>query len=280
MSPADLGAAFQATALSGSLLLAVAVAAAAGLVAFLSPCVLPVVPGYLGYVSGLAGQGAVAAPAGGKRGGKRSGSRKRAAGRRTAPSGRMVAGSLLFVAGFAVVFMVLGGFAGAVGYLLQEHAVWINRIAGAIVILMGLVFMGVFPQLSATRPVTSKRPDAGLLGAPLMGIVFGLSWTPCIGPTYAAIVALSLDGGGSGAAVRGGILALAYSLGLGIPFVLFALLFQRALGLSRRLAAHRRTIGLLSGALLIAIGVLLMTGVWATWMSQLQVLIADFEPVV
>ena len=101
-----------------------------------------------------------------------------------------------------------------------------------------------------------------------------------IGPTYAAIIALSLDGGGDGAAVRGGVLALAYSLGLGIPFVLFALLFERALGLSRKLAAHRRTIGLLSGALLLAIGVLLMTGVWATWMSELQGLIATFEPVV
>ena len=176
--------------------------------------------------------------------------------------------------------MALGGFAGAVGYLLQEHAVWINRVAGAIVILMGLVFMGLIPGLSATKPISSKKPDAGLLGAPLMGLVFGLSWTPCIGPTYAAIVALSLDGGGDGAAVRGGVLALAYSLGLGIPFVLFALLFERALGLSRKLSAHRRSIGLLSGALLIAIGVLLMTGVWASWMSELQGLIATFEPVV
>ena len=272
MSLAEIGDAFQATALSGSLLLAIAVAAAAGIVAFLSPCVLPVVPGYLGYVSGLAGQGP--APASTK------GSGRRAARPARPGAGRMLAGSLLFVAGFALVFMVLGGFAGAVGYLLQEHAVWINRVAGAIVILMGLVFMGAIPGLSATKPISSKKPDAGLLGAPLMGIVFGLSWTPCIGPTYAAIIALSLDGGGDGAAVRGGVLALAYSLGLGIPFVLFALLFERALGFSRKLSAHRRTIGLLSGALLLAIGVLLMTGVWATWMSELQGLIATFEPVV
>src|SRR5699024_20654 len=146
--------------------------------------------------------------------------------------------SALFVGGFAVVFMILGGFAGALGYLLQEHVVWINRIAGAIVILMGLVFMGVFPGLSVTRPASSKRPDAGLLGAPLMGLIFGLSWTPCIGPTYAAIIALSLDGG-DGAVLRGGLLSLAYSLGLGIPFVLFALLFERALGLSKKLARHR-----------------------------------------
>lgn len=274
MNLGDIGAAFQATALSGSLLLAIAVAAAAGLVAFLSPCVLPVVPGYLGYVSGLAGQGVGPAPAAG-----RGATGRRAKGARPA-TGRMLAGSLLFVAGFAIVFMVLGGFAGALGYLLQEYSVWINRVAGAIVILMGLLFMGVFPGLSATRPVSSKKPDAGLLGAPLMGLIFGLSWTPCIGPTYAAIVALSLDGGGDGAAVRGGILALAYSLGLGIPFVLFALLFQRALGVSKKLAKHRRTIGLLSGALLIAIGVLLMTGVWSAWMSELQGLIATFEPVV
>jgi cytochrome c-type biogenesis protein len=271
MMLAEIGDAFQATALSGSLLLAIAVAAAAGIVAFLSPCVLPVVPGYLGYVSGLAGQGPGPAP---------TGTGRRAARPSRPGSGRMLAGPLLFVAGFALVFMVLGGFAGAVGYLLQEHAVWINRVAGAIVILMGLVFMGAIPGLSATKPISSKKPDAGLLGAPLMGLVFGLSWTPCIGPTYAAIIALSLDGGGDGAAVRGGVLALAYSLGLGIPFVLFALLFERALGLSRKLSAHRRTIGLLSGALLLAIGVLLMTGVWASWMSQLQGLIATFEPVV
>ena len=265
---AEAGSAFQATAMSGSLLLALAVAAAAGLVAFLSPCVLPVVPGYLGYVSGLAGQSAV-------------GPGKPAGGKRARPAtGRMLAGSALFVAGFAVVFMILGGFAGALGYLLQEHAVWINRVAGAIVILMGLLFMGVFPSFSATRPVSSKRPDAGLIGAPLMGVIFGLSWTPCIGPTYAAIIALSLDGGGDGAALRGAVLALAYSLGLGIPFVVFALLFDRALGLSKKLASHRRTIGLLSGALLIAIGVLLMTGVWATWMGELQGLIGNFEPVV
>ncbi|MGO1481357.1 MAG: cytochrome c biogenesis CcdA family protein [Brachybacterium sp.] len=268
MIVAEAGSAFQATAMSGSLLLALAVAAAAGLVAFLSPCVLPVVPGYLGYVSGLAGQSAV-------------GPGKPASGKRARPAtGRMLAGSGLFVAGFAVVFMILGGFAGALGYLLQEHAVWINRVAGAIVILMGLLFMGVFPSFSATRPVSSKRPDAGLIGAPLMGVIFGLSWTPCIGPTYAAIIALSLDGGGDGAALRGAVLALAYSLGLGIPFVVFALLFDRALGLSKKLAAHRRTIGLLSGALLIAIGVLLMTGVWSAWMSELQGLIGNFEPVV
>lgn len=254
MTGQDIGQQFSTAVLSGSLWVAIAVAAAAGIVAFLSPCVLPVVPGYLGYVSGLAGQ----------------------KGEADARRSRMLAGSLLFVAGFALVFMVFGGFVGALGHLLQAHMVWVERIAGAIVILMGLVFLGVFPSLSGERRISS-RPDAGLWGAPLLGIVFGLSWTPCIGPTYAAVVALSLEGA---SAPRGAGLALAYSLGLGIPFVVFALLFDRAIGASRALARHRRTIALLSGALLIAIGVLLMTGLWGTWMGQLQGAVAGFEPVV
>ncbi|WP_460476466.1 cytochrome c biogenesis CcdA family protein [Brachybacterium huguangmaarense] len=245
---------FQTAVLSGSLWVAIAVAAAAGIVAFVSPCVLPVVPGYLGYVSGLAGQDTER-------------------GRRTR---RMALGSLLFVAGFTVVFMVLGGFVGALGHVLQAHMVWINRIAGALVILMGLLFLGLFPSLSGEKRI-AHRPDAGLWGAPLLGIVFGLSWTPCIGPTYAAVVALSLDGASVG---RGATLALAYSLGLGIPFVLFALAFTKAVAASKFLSRHRRAISLISGALLIAIGVLLLTGQWSAWMAQLQGAIGGFETVV
>lgn len=193
----------------------------------------------------------------------------------------MLSGSMLFVAGFTLVFMALGGFAGATGYLLQAHAVWINRIAGIIVMFMGLIFMGAFPRLTGNIQVSRKRPDAGLLGAPLMGFVFGLSWTPCIGPTYAAIIALSLDAGADGgSAARGATLAFAYSLGLGIPFVLSALLLDRAMGVSRALARQRRLIGIVSGALLIAIGLLLLSGMWASWMDQLQGSIATFQPVV
>lgn len=261
MSAMDIGQAFSTSILSGSLWVALAVAAAAGIVAFVSPCVLPVVPGYLGYVSGLAGQDAAA---GGARSGRRSG------------SSRMALGAVLFVLGFALVFMVLGGFVGALGHVVQSHAVWVNRISGVLVIAMGLLFLGLFPSLSGEKRLR-HRPDAGLWGAPLMGIVFGFSWTPCIGPTYAAVVALSLDGASP---LRGAMLALAYSLGLGIPFVLFALLFQRALAASRALARHRRAISLISGALLIAIGVLLLTGTWTAWMAQLQSLIGGFETVV
>lgn len=190
MSINGLAETFQSIALSGSLLLAITVAAIAGLIAFLSPCVLPIVPGYLGYVSGLAGQGLkTTEPTRGTRGNTGSAGRPMTFFREG--TGRMLGGSLLFVAGFAVVFMALGGFAGAMGYLLQAHAVWINRVAGVVVMFMGLIFMGVFPRLTGNFQVSRKRPDAGLLGAPLMGFVFGLSWTPCIGPTYAAIIALS-----------------------------------------------------------------------------------------
>jgi cytochrome c-type biogenesis protein len=264
MSAMDIGQVFSTTILSGSMWVALAVAAAAGIVAFVSPCVLPVVPGYLGYVSGLAGQNAAAGGSAGSRGARRSG------------SSRMALGAVLFVLGFAVVFMVLGGFVGALGHVLQAQAVWVNRVSGVLVIAMGLLFLGLFPSLSGEKRLRS-RPDAGLWGAPLMGIVFGFSWTPCIGPTYAAVVALSLDGASP---LRGALLALAYSLGLGIPFVLFALLFQRALGASRALARHRRAISVVSGALLIAIGVLLLTGTWTQWMSQLQLLIGGYETVV
>ena len=280
MSTNGLAETFQSIALSGSLLLAITVAAVAGLIAFLSPCVLPIVPGYLGYVSGLAGQGLKTTKLT-RQTPENTGTARRQGTLFREGTGRMLGGSLLFVAGFAVVFMALGGFAGAVGYLLQAHAVWINRVAGLIVIFMGLIFMGMFPRLTGNVQVSRRRPDAGLLGAPLMGFVFGLSWTPCIGPTYAAIIALSLDAGADGgSAARGAILALAYSLGLGIPFVLSALLLDRAMGVSRALARHRRLIGVLSGALLIAIGLLLLTGVWASWMDQLQGSIATFQPVV
>lgn len=245
--------AFTSTILDGSLLLAAAVAALAGIVAFLSPCVFPVVPGYLAYVSGIAGQ--------------------REAKDRT---GRLAIGALLFILGFTVIFMLMGGFVGAIGYTLKAYAVWINRIAGVLVILMGLLFIGLFPSLSGEVRVKS-RPDAGLWGAPLMGIIFGFGWTPCIGPTFAAVSSLALNGAD---ATRGALLALAYSLGLGLPFIAFALVFDRALSVSAWLKEHRKSITILGGVILVVIGTLLVTGTWAEWMDRLALMSGTFTTVV
>jgi len=183
---------------------------------------------------------------------------------------------VLFVAGFTAVFLVIGGFIGALGSLMVQYTSMINRVSGVLVILMGLVFVGIFPQLSGEKRIR-KRPNAGLAGAPLLGITFGFSWTPCIGPTFAAVTALSL---GEASASRGALLALGYAIGLGIPFILFAIVFRRALGISRALARHRRMLQIVGGSVLIAIGILLVTGVWETWMALLQVRIGNFTTIV
>ncbi|MCT1438578.1 cytochrome c biogenesis CcdA family protein [Brachybacterium paraconglomeratum] len=255
-----MGELFATTVLSGPLAAALLLSMVAGLVAFLSPCVLPVVPGYLGYITGLTGQSV--AP-------------RRANDPEERPW-RLVTGALLFVAGFTAVFLVIGGFVGALGSLVIQYTSAINRISGVLVILMGLVFVGIFPRLSGEKRIR-KRPDAGLAGAPLLGITFGFSWTPCIGPTFAAVAALSL---GEASASRGALLAFGYAIGLGIPFILFALVFRRALGISRVLSRHRRTLQIIGGSVLITIGLLLVTGVWEQWMDLLQVRIGNFTTIV
>ncbi|SDF80850.1 cytochrome c-type biogenesis protein [Cellulosimicrobium cellulans] len=264
----SIGDTFATTVWSGSMLLAVPVALIAGLVSFASPCVLPLVPGYVGYVSGMA-----AATTGG---GGASGSTTTAT-RVAAPSrGRVLAGVGLFVAGFTLVFVALMFAAGAIGVHLVRWEDVITRVLGVVVILMGFAFLGALPFLQRERRL-HVSPQAGLWGAPLLGIVFGLGWTPCLGPTLVAVQALSLSEASAG---RGAILGVAYCLGLGVPFLLIALGLQssqRMLGFLRR---HRLAIMRIGGGLLVLIGLALVTGLWTTWTTSLQGWIGGYVTVV
>ena len=244
------------TIASGALPLALVLALVAGFVSFASPCVLPLVPGFLGYVTGLSD---VALE---KRG-----------------RGRLLLGALLFVLGFSVVFIAVSATASAVGSALFAHRMLLMRVGGVVVIALALVFLGLGTQRS-WQP--SWRPAAGLAGAPLLGVVFGLGMSPCTGPTFAAILALTvpLSGGGGGVA-RGVVLAVAYSLGLGLPFLLIAGGYSRAGRASGWLRRHHRAIQVVGGVLLLAVGLLLVTGVWDTLTAQLQSrLVSGFETVI
>lgn len=254
MNLAGVGEGFARTASEGSLLLAVPVAALAGLVSFLSPCVLPLVPGYLGYVTGLTGVDL-----------------------EHQRRGRMVAGISLFVLGFTAVFVTVGATVGAVGGLLQQWQDVITRVLGAVTVVLGLVFMGAFPALQRRKGMAS-RPAAGVAGAPLLGAVFAFGWLPCTGPTLAAVLSLSLVGGGDPA--RGALLAAVYGLGLGVPFVLLALGFRRGMGALDVARRHRAAVTRVGGAMLIGVGLLLLTGVWADLMALLASSILGFETVI
>ena len=280
--------------LSGPLILAVPVAAAAGAVTFLSPCVLPLVPGYLSYVAGMSGVDAQASPAPGhgEDGGPAPAGSTAAAGGtagpgRPAPGGgtavrapatpvaaspgrpRTVAGTALFVLGFSAVFATEGVAFGGLGSVLRTHIAGLTQILGGLTIILGLLFAGVFDRFPVTGRIIrpSVRPRAGLAGAPVLGVLFGLTWTPCIGPTLSVVMGLALT---SGTAVRGAVLMFVYGLGLGIPFLIVALLFQRGMttfGFARR---HARLITRVGGALLVAVGVLELTGTWTAAMQWIQ----------
>jgi cytochrome c-type biogenesis protein len=264
-----IGASFAHAVTDGPLLLALPVAAAAGLVSFLSPCCLPLMPGYLSYVTGLAGSEVADAPV-------PAGNVVLATARSTGQRTRVIVGSILFVVGFSVVFVSEGLLFGGLGSLLTGHRVVIERVLGAVTIVMGLAFLGMVPGLD--RDVRIHRlPATGLAGAPLLGLVFGLGWTPCLGPTLAAVQGLAFTQASAG---RGAILTGAYCLGLGIPFVLTGIAFERALRAFAVVKRHYAVVKAIGGGLLVVVGVLLVTGLWEQFTIHLRVLISGYTAAV
>ncbi|HLR96022.1 MAG TPA: cytochrome c biogenesis protein CcdA [Jiangellaceae bacterium] len=249
-----LGQTFGDAVLTGPLVLGLLAAAVAGLVSFLSPCVLPLVPGYLSYVSGLSGM-------------ELDGARR----------SRMVSGALLFVIGFTAVFVSYGALFGGLGSVLIEYAGVITRVMGVLLILLGVVFAGWLPGMSRRQWRIERMPGVGLVGAPLVGAFFAIGWTPCIGPTLAAVQVVAFDQADAG---RGALLSSAYALGLGAPFVLAALAYHRSLRAFRVLRRHQRTVMRVGGVVLILIGLMLLTGLWAALMASLQGWILGFEVIV
>lgn len=247
------------TVLTGSLLLALPLAALAGLVSFASPCVLPLVPAYLSYVSGLP-----VTPA------EHPGSTLV----RTRQTSRVLLGTMLFVAGFTAVFVSYGALFGGLGSLLVEYQQPVTRVLGALTILVGLAFGGWLPGLDRDRRLMDRFPSVGLAAAPALGVLFAIGWTPCIGPTLAAVQVLAFD---QGTAARGALLSVAYCIGLGLPFLLFALFYGRASGMSTWLRRHTHTIQTVGAVVLVALGVALLTGVWSEAMAGLQGWVSGFE---
>jgi len=255
-----VGGSFARVVTDGPFVVAALVAAVAGLVSFLSPCVLPLVPGYLSYVGGLSGTEATATGTGTGAAPASGGVATRARVR-----SRTVLGAMLFVLGFTVVFVAYGVLFGRLGGLLIEHQRLLERILGVVVILLGLAFLGWLPGVSRELRI-HRFPSAGLIGAPLLGIVFGLGWTPCIGPTLGAVQSLALSTGGAG---RGAALSAADCIGLGVPFVLVAIgarWLVRSLAVVRR---HADVVTYVGGGLLVVLGLLLVTGLWGEMTIEL-----------
>ena len=241
-------------AVGGSMLLAIPVAALAGLVSFFSPCVLPLLPGYLSYATGMAA-GEIAEGRG---------------------RGRVLAGTLLFIAGFALVFVATGALVGSLGGLLLTWRRPITVVVGLLTIALGLLFAGWLPiGRGAVR--LNVAPKVGVAAAPLLGIVFGLGWTPCIGPALSVVLNLALN---EATALRGGLLAFVYALGLGLPFVIAGLAFtrmSRAVGWVKR---HHLAVQRTGGIVMVAVGVLLVSGWWDHLISALQQWVSAFEVVI
>ncbi|MFE9443348.1 cytochrome c biogenesis CcdA family protein [Streptomyces sp. NPDC006602] len=232
------------TVFSGALLVALPIALLGGLVSFFSPCVLPLVPGYLSYVTGVTGTDLA-----------------------EARRGRMVVGASLFVLGFTAVFVSGGALFGYFGQTLQEEKGILSKVLGVLMILMGVFFMGLMPWLTQREFRFHQRPTAGLVGAPVLGALFGIGWAPCIGPTLASVQALSFSQASAG---RGAILTVAYCVGLGLPFVLAAVAFRKALGAFGWVKRHYVWVMRVGGTMMIVTGLLLLTGAWDHIVAQMQ----------
>jgi cytochrome c-type biogenesis protein len=247
----------------GSLLLAAPVALAAGAVSFASPCVLPLVPGYLSYVTGMSGAEAddVAAAEARRR-------------RRW----RTVAGAALFVLGFTAVFVSMGAAFGEIGTNLLVHQKLLEQIFGSLMILMGLFFAGAFPErwggLLQRDARIRYRPTVGLVGAPLLGVVFGIGWTPCLGPTLTAVQSLAITQSSAG---RGAFLSAAYCVGLGLPFILTAVAFRRAMTAFGWIKRHYGAVTRIGGGMLVVVGAAMVSGVWDHLIRLMQGWVAGFS---
>lgn len=253
---ASTGQSFADTVLNGPILLAMAVALLAGLVSFLSPCILPLVPGYVGYVTGLTGTHV-----------------------KDKKTWTVLAGVGLFILGFATVFVAIGILFSGLGALVSQWIDVVTRIFGVIVVILGIAFLGGFQRLQNDVRI-SKRPRAGLVGAPLLGATFALGWTPCIGPTLAAVLAMSTSFGGTGNVLRGAVLTFVYCLGIGIPFLIVAFLIHKGMGKLEWVRRHQRGIVRAGGIMLIVLGLAMVTGLWNLMMSYMQLWANGFELVV
>jgi cytochrome c-type biogenesis protein len=235
---------FQQQASSGSLVLAIPVALIAGLVSFFSPCVIPLLPGYLSYATGLSG-----------------------ADLEHARRGRMLAGAVLFVLGFSLVYVLLGWVSGSIGSWLVEWRTQLEIVLGVVTILLGLAFAGFVPFMQRDWRV-HQVPAVGLAAAPVLGFLFGVGWTPCIGPTLAAITNLSLNEATAG---RGALLSAVYCFGLGLPFIIAAVAYRRALGAFAVVRRHQQWVTRIGGLMLVLVGLALVTGWWDQAVSWLQI---------